>query len=659
MATGEENFYIHLCKNPVRFEPVSKANNVFFDDANKQVFAVRAGGAMGVVMKGPEEKAMASFRLEDRGEIISIKFSPDKKILAAQRSIKTVEFLNFQDDLTADQHQQEYSQTCKGKTTEIRGFVWTARNEIVFITSSGLEHYQITPEKKSLKCLKSISIQVNWFVWLSSSGLLLISSGTLGNTLHPFLFKQQGIMARLPKFDVDLPVIPKPQKLCLLDRDVTIAEIYEQQYIVVLRHPASTTSGAEIVLYQLHKDSPARKTDILKLDMSGRFAINIVDNLVMVHHQASKTSVIFDVKLETQKTDGYVHYHYPVLSPLGIKPFKLLLPSVNMQAGTDRTEYNCELYSANWIVFQPDIVIDAKLGCLWSLQLSLEPLVTMISDKDRLIQFLLYRTESKSVVLNVCAQMLIPGSQANLKSLAKVYDMLNFSYKDYLSTDSVTQASSGDAVCASTKKVVVDQSDMFTHVFSVFEEYKDIKYKFKVSVLIEYIRSLNLYSIPVQHYLYELIINILVHNNCFYQLHQFLQYHVLSDSKPLACLMLSLESVYPPAHQLALDMLKRIQTANEEIIEVLLSKQQLLPAIRFIRSVGIVDSVSSRKFLEAALHTNDNRIFYTVFKFFEQRNQKLRNNPRFQTGEHCEDYVKHFETIYGQDAVMSTAPQVY
>ena len=59
-----------------------------------------------------------------------------------------------------------------------------------------------------------------------------------------------------------------------------------------------------------------------------------------------------------------------------------------------------------------------------------------------------------------------------------------------------------------------------------------------------------------QHFLYELIINILVHNNCFYQLHQFLQYHVLGDSKPLACLMLSLESVYPPAHQLALDMLK-------------------------------------------------------------------------------------------------------
>lgn len=53
---------------------------------------------------------------------------------------------------------------------------------------------------------------------------------------------------------------------------------------------------------------------------------------------------------------------------------------------------------------------------------------------------------------------------------------------------------------------------------------------------------------------------------------------------------------------------------------------------RFVRSVGIVDNVPSRKFLEAALSTNDNMIFYTVFKFFEQRNQRLWSNPRFQQG---------------------------
>lgn len=188
---------------------------------------------------------------------------------------------------------------------------------------------------------------------------------------------------------------------------------------------------------------------------------------------------------------------------------------------------------------------------------------------------------------------------------------------------------------------------MYTHVLSLFVENKNINYKFMVAVLVEYIRSLNQFLIEVEHYLYELIINLLVRNKCFYQLHQFLQYHVISDSKPLACLMLSLECEYPPAYQLALDMLKRLNTANEEIIEVLLSKRQFLPALRYIRAIGAEDSVAPRKFFEAVLNPEDPMLFYTVYKFFEQRNIRLRGNPDFAPGEHCEMFVKKFEVLFG------------
>lgn len=105
-------------------------------------------------------------------------------------------------------------------------------------------------------------------------------------------------------------------------------------------------------------------------------------------------------------------------------------------------------------------------------------------------------------------------------------------------------------------QAVVDQSDVYTHVLSPFTENKEMPHKFVIAVLMEYIRSLNQFQIAVQHYLHELVIKTLVQHNLFYMLHQFLQYHVLSDSKPLACLLLSLESFYPPAHQLSLDMLK-------------------------------------------------------------------------------------------------------
>ncbi|XP_077990884.1 regulator of MON1-CCZ1 complex-like [Glandiceps talaboti] len=644
----DESYYVELSPNPTRFEPVSKVTNVFFDEVNKQVFAVRSGGATGVVVKGPDDKTI-NFRMEDKGDVISIKLSYDMKVLAVQRSQKTVEFINF----IEGKNTNEYSQSCKGKTTKIIGFNWTNLNEIVFITDHGIEFYQVIPEKKTLKSLKTVNISVNWFVFLPESSLLLLSSTTLGNVLQPFYFKG-GTLLRLPKFEVDLPVIPKPPKLCLLERDVTMSNIYGQVYIIVLRHQqrGHANMGAEVVLYQLQKESPAKKTDVLRLNMSGRFALNVVDNLIVVHHQASKTTMIFDIKLGGESHDGYVTYHLPVLAPLPIKPFKLKITGLHVPTHTQTTEISCELYSPNWIVFQPDIVIDAKLGCLWHVHLKLEPLVTMIPDKTRLIDFLLLRSECKMVILSVCKQALVPGHQCNLTTISMVFDKLNQVYRNYLEMES--QAGQAELGVRSRKRsqAVVDQADMYTHVFSVFVDNKDVKHKFIVAVLMEYIRSLNQFQIPVQHYLYELVINTLVQNNFFYQLHQFLQYHVLSDSKPLACLMLSLESVYTPAHQLALDMLKRLSTANEEIVEVLLSKHQVLTALRFIRSVGQIDTVSARKFLEAAVNTEDKMLFYTVFKFFEERNLRLRGHARFVPGEHCEQYVRHFESEFGSESLM-------
>jgi hypothetical protein len=53
---------------------------------------------------------------------------------------------------------------------------------------------------------------------------------------------------------------------------------------------------------------------------------------------------------------------------------------------------------------------------------------------------------------------------------------------------------------------------------------------------------------------------------------------------------------------------------------------------RFVRNVGVVDQVSARKFLEAAKSTGDTAIFYAVFKFFEQRNQRLKGSTTFGKG---------------------------
>uniref|UniRef100_A0A8B9J842 Regulator of MON1-CCZ1 n=1 Tax=Astyanax mexicanus TaxID=7994 RepID=A0A8B9J842_ASTMX len=592
----DQEYYLELSENPVQFENASSVNNVFFDEANKQVFAVRSGGATGVVVKGPEDKSPIAFRMDDKGEVKCIKFSLGNKILAVQRTPKSV----------------------------------------------------VLPDKRSLKMLKSQSINVNWYIYCPETAVLLLSTTVQGNVLQPFAFKN-GTMSKMPKFEIELPMVPKPAKISLSERDIAVSTIYGQLYVMYLKHQSRSTnsSGAEVVLYHLPREGAFKKTHILKLNTTGKFALNVVDNLVVVHHQSSQTSIIFDIKL--REPDCAVNVHQPVLPARSIHPYKIPLTG----------EHN----SSSWSVFQPDIIISASEGYLWYLQVKLQPTVNLLQDKGKLMDFLLRRRDCKMVILSVCSQMLDGGEKGNLPVIATVFDKLNQVYKEYLEAEQAYTVAleSGPSRFSSSYKrpvrtqAVIDQSDMYTHVLSAFTEKKDVSHKFIIAVVMEYIRSLNQFQITVQHYLYELVIKTLVQHNLFYMLHQFLQYHVLSDSKPLACLLLSLESTYPPAHQLSLDMLKRLSTANDEIVEVLLSKQQVLGALRFVRSVGGHDNVSARKFLDAARQTEDTMLFYTIFRFFEQRNLRLRGNPAFNPGEHCEEHNSYFKEVFGEQTLMKSA----
>lgn len=120
-------------------------------------------------------------------------------------------------------------------------------------------------------------------------------------------------------------------------------------------------------------------------------------------------------------------------------------------------------------------------------------------------------------------------------------------------------------------KTVIEQEDMYEQVFTPIEERRSADHKTMVAVIGEYIRSLSFHRLQVHSFIYELIIDLLVRNNRFYQLHQLLQYHVLSDSIHVACQLLSMANSYPAAMQLSLDMFKRLGEPLQ-IIEILLSQ---------------------------------------------------------------------------------------
>lgn len=68
------------------------------------------------------------------------------------------------------------------------------------------------------------------------------------------------------------------------DRDLTLAEIYGTLAILILKPTA--TRLVEVIIYLLNGPGLApQKSHILQLGHSGRFAMNIVDDLIVVHHQ--------------------------------------------------------------------------------------------------------------------------------------------------------------------------------------------------------------------------------------------------------------------------------------------------------------------------------------------------------------------------------------
>lgn len=156
---------------------------------------MRSGGATGVVVKGPVEDTVISFCMSDRGGAIrSIKFSPDNQILAVQRKENAVEFVFFQ----GEQPLLQDIVTHQVKTV-IYGFVWVHNRELALISNTGVEIFQVFPEKRQVRSVKSLSISIKWFAWCCDANVALLCT-TEGNTLIPVIVKQK-VITKLPKVD--------------------------------------------------------------------------------------------------------------------------------------------------------------------------------------------------------------------------------------------------------------------------------------------------------------------------------------------------------------------------------------------------------------------------------------------------------------------------
>lgn len=174
-------------------------------------------------------------------------------------------------------------------------------------------------------------------------------------------------------------------------------------------------------------------------------------------------------------------------------------------------------------------------------------------------------------------------------------------------------------------KVFIDQNEMITHVLESIVDQQQCE-----TILLLYLQSLNRYGLAAQEDLSKLIIVQLIKNKSFEVLHSLVHQALLLESKSVACFLLARSSESPIIIQMALDMLYKVK-AYEIIIEVLLGQGKVIDALRVARNTFNDNNyrLSARKFLEAAVYTNNRLIYYSVFKFFQIRNLKLYGTTDF------------------------------
>lgn len=74
----------------------------------------------------------------------------------------------------------------------------------------------------------------------------------------------------------------------------------------------------DVFLQEIKVESVGRKMHVLRTASSAKQALNVVDNLVVIHRPTERRSIVFDIRLVDATDDNGVHYHLPITSPFSI-----------------------------------------------------------------------------------------------------------------------------------------------------------------------------------------------------------------------------------------------------------------------------------------------------------------------------------------------------
>ena len=198
------------------------------------------------------------------------------------------------------------------------------------------------------------------------------------------------------------------------------------------------------------------------LDAEGPLGLHTIDNLIIVHSQSKSRSKLYDIMLTNQNTAaGELGNQSSVLRIASCLP-----PSVLVST-----------YSPHWVVFLPNVLVDARNGKMMTVTMKLSPstLPTMSEDTAMTQARLLLNREHGKVSLVSLLRSLVTRRMC-LATIGGVLGCVVSAYQCHthchdatpttVTCSSVLGGHTRDITWSHPPAVVLDQPDIFTSVLN-------------------------------------------------------------------------------------------------------------------------------------------------------------------------------------------------
>ncbi|KAH7683747.1 Phosphoinositide 3-kinase accessory (PIK) domain-containing protein [Dioscorea alata] len=401
--------HVYIQHPPLRCN-IPETQGLYYDDGNKLLLSPTADQILSwkiaptMQFDPPESDSISE------GPILSMRYSLNRKFIGIKRSNHEIQFKNRETG-------EMFSRRCKPDSESILGFFWTdcPTCDLILVKTSGLDLLRYEHELNTFRLVEYKRFSVSWYVYTHESRMILLASGMQCTVFYGFQFSSGGII-RLPKFEMTMTKAETNQKPVLTEDDVHIVTMYGRIYCLQLDRV-----GMLLYLYRFYRDAVVQQGSLPVY--SGKIAVSVVDNVLLIHQVDAKVIILYDIFLDSLA---------PISAPLPL----LLRSSSNSRRQKifleDNTisAYGGTIYGDSWTFLVPDLICDVDNGLLWRIHLDLEAIAASSSDMPLVLEFLQRRKSEPTKIKQLCLAILrtIIVEKRPVSLVARAIDVLIGSY---------------------------------------------------------------------------------------------------------------------------------------------------------------------------------------------------------------------------------------